>query len=105
LVPRRVGVTEVWELSQEDQCLLMSEVAVCAQKLKYLAGATKINIGALGNIVRQLHVHVVARSLEDTAWPKPVWSYGGSMRYAPENGDVWMRVLQEGLKDVLSRDT
>ncbi len=84
LVPRRKGVSEVHELDGGDRAQLMEEIAEASRRLQYLTNAHKMNVAALGNVVPQLHVHVVARSTEDAAWPRPVWgvvpatAYGGA---------------------------
>jgi len=93
LVPRRAGLTELHELSVEDRAFLIEEIALASERLKALAGATKINIGAIGNLVPQLHVHVVARRPGDAAWPRPVWGQGAAVPY--EAG-----VLKELLADI-----
>ena len=76
LVPQRPDVSEVFDLTPLDQTMLTFETVLVAEALKSVTGATKINVGALGNIVRQLHVHVIARSEGDANWPGPVWGYG-----------------------------
>jgi diadenosine tetraphosphate (Ap4A) HIT family hydrolase len=81
LVPRRDGVTEITELSAEDRVQLMEEAARAAEIIK-AAGAAKLNIGTLGNLVPQLHVHVVGRSPGDPAWPGPVWGHSPAQPYA-----------------------
>ena len=81
LVPRRDGVTEITDLSAEDRALLMEETARAGQIVK---GGAKLNIGALGNLVPQLHLHVVARHSGDPAWPGPVWGFGKSAPYTDE---------------------
>jgi diadenosine tetraphosphate (Ap4A) HIT family hydrolase len=73
LVPRREGISEIHELCIEDQAQLARETAQLAQQLKRLLGADKMNVAALGNVVAQLHVHVIARYVTDAAWPAPVW--------------------------------
>jgi diadenosine tetraphosphate (Ap4A) HIT family hydrolase len=73
LVPMRANVCEWFDLAPPDQIQLHQEVMAVAQKLKTLSVASKINIGALGNIVRQLHVHIIARHEGDACWPGPVW--------------------------------
>lgn len=73
LVPRRAGISEIFELSAADQAQLALETAQLGKALKQLTGADKINIAALGNVVAQLHVHVIARYTADAAWPGPVW--------------------------------
>ena len=76
LVPQRPDVEELHELKPLDQAMLTFEIDIAAKALKKATGCSKINIGALGNIVRQLHIHVVARSEGDAGWPGPVWGYG-----------------------------
>ena len=76
LVPQRDGASELFDLTPLDQAVLTFETNLVATALKQVTGATKINVGALGNIVRQLHVHVIARSEGDANWPGPVWGYG-----------------------------
>jgi diadenosine tetraphosphate (Ap4A) HIT family hydrolase len=80
LVPRREGVVELTDLDAADRRQLTEEAALAAGFLKAHARADKINLGMLGNVVRQLHLHVVARSIGDPAWPAPVWGYGGAPR-------------------------
>lgn len=76
LIPQRPAVSEIFELTPLDQTMLTFEMNSVAAALKQVTDATKINVGALGNIVRQLHVHVIARSEGDANWPGPVWGYG-----------------------------
>ncbi|MGB0843664.1 MAG: HIT family protein [Alphaproteobacteria bacterium] len=82
LVPTVPEVTEVFDLEEEDQVLLTLEVNFVAKVLKDLTGCTKINIGSLGNMVSQLHMHVVARNADDCAWPGPVWGAGQAVPYS-----------------------
>ena len=81
LVPRRAKATEIFDLSDADQRQLLRETSHAAAVLKSLTSARKINIGALGNLVPQLHVHVVARKTQDAAWPGPVWGSGAAKPY------------------------
>jgi len=81
LVPRRPDLLEFFDLSRSDRALLMEELARAAKCLKEVSGATKINVGALGNQVPQLHVHVVARRPDDPAWPGPVWGHSPAVPY------------------------
>ncbi|HMQ57074.1 MAG TPA: HIT family protein [Rhizobiaceae bacterium] len=76
LVPQRLDIAEIHELSPHDQTMLTFEMTATAEALKRATGCLKINTGALGNIVRQLHVHVIARSEGDPGWPGPVWGFG-----------------------------
>lgn len=73
LVPRRPGITEIFELSAADQAQLALEMAQLAEGLKGMLQPDKMNVAALGNVVAQLHVHVIARYTSDPAWPAPVW--------------------------------
>ena len=75
LVPRIVGASEIHDLTNADQALLAKETTLVAAGLKRLTKAEKINSAAIGNIVRQLHVHVIARSTGDANWPGPVWGF------------------------------
>jgi len=82
LVPRRHDAVELFDLSEPDRRVLIEEVAQAGRLLMTVSGATKINVGALGNLVAQLHVHVVARHSGDPAWPGPVWGHGAAVPYA-----------------------
>ena len=73
LVPRLPGITEIIDLEANVQTQLLSEIARVSAALKSLTGCDKLNVAALGNVVPQLHVHVIARFKTDAAWPKPVW--------------------------------
>jgi len=73
LAPRRPGVSEIIDLAPADQRQLMEEIARTGKALKEITACHKLNIAALGNIVPQLHVHIIARSKSDRAWPQPVW--------------------------------
>lgn len=76
LIPQRPGIEETHDLTPLDQAMLTFETNLVAQGLKTATGCAKINSAALGNIVRQLHVHVVARNEGDAGWPGPVWGHG-----------------------------
>ncbi|MBB6186696.1 HIT family protein [Rhodanobacter sp. MP7CTX1] len=82
LVPRRAGLVEITDLTAGEQTTLWHEVNHAAAALRAVAPCDKLNLGALGNIVRQLHVHVVARCEGDAAWPGPVWGSGQAVAYA-----------------------
>ena len=97
MVPERNGMSEIFDLSPSDQALLSVEANRVAAALKQVTGATKINVGALGNIVRQLHVHVIARSEGDPGWPGPVWGHG--MREPYQRPDI--RRFAETIKAAL----
>jgi diadenosine tetraphosphate (Ap4A) HIT family hydrolase len=94
LVPRVENAIELIDLSTAQQHLLMDEIDTVSRLLKSIYEPDKLNIATLGNIVRQLHIHVVARYRTDPAWPSPVWGYPGTP-YSPEN-------LEKTLKAFLS---
>lgn len=84
LVPRREAVREIVDLTRSDQMQLMDEIAQVSRLLRAEYNPHKINVAALGNVVPQLHVHVIARFENDPAWPKPVWGNIEPMPYEPE---------------------
>ena len=73
LVPRRPDITEILDLGAAEQTQLMGEITRLGAALKAITACDKLNIAALGNVVPQLHVHVIARSKSDPPWPQPVW--------------------------------
>lgn len=81
LVPRRPCLVEPFDLPPADQTRLWREVGQAGAVLKASSGCRKVNVGALGNIVSQLHVHIVARNEGDAAWPGPVWGKGAAERF------------------------
>lgn len=97
LVPRQFEVSEVAQLSDDDQMVMWREVNQAAVALRSTARCEKINIGALGNIVQQLHVHVVARNSGDTAWPGPVWGHGKAVAYEQQAQEKLIARLRETL--------
>ena len=83
LVPRREGAVEIIDLDEVSQAQLMTEVSRVARALKEITQCDKLNIAALGNVVPQLHVHVLGRFKDDPAWPKPVWGSAAPIRFEP----------------------
>ena len=81
LVPRQAALVEVSDLPADERALMWQEVELAGEALRSVFPCDKLNIGALGNIVRQLHVHVVARREGDAAWPGPVWGQGTCVLY------------------------
>src|SRR4029079_17270157 len=84
LVPRKAGVTEVIDLDEDEQARLMREVKQAARALREVTACHKLNIAALGNMVPQLHVHIIARFRNDAAWAKPVWGVAPAKAYRRE---------------------
>ena len=82
LVPERADVTELHRLAPAEQALLMEEIATASRALERLYRPDKLNVGALGNRVPQLHVHVIGRYRSDAAWPGPIWGSGPAIPYA-----------------------
>jgi len=73
LVPRRAAIVEIADLAVADAARLMEEIALVSRTLKAVTQCDKLNVAAIGNVVPQLHVHIVARRKDDPLWPKPVW--------------------------------
>jgi diadenosine tetraphosphate (Ap4A) HIT family hydrolase len=97
LVPRVNGATEWIDLDGAAQRLLLAEVNRAGRLLRATGPCAKLNIGALGNIVRQLHVHVVARTEDDAAWPGPVWGSGPMQRLARGDRESRLEALRGAL--------
>lgn len=84
LVPRVAGAVEIIDLDDARRAQLAHEIDAAARALKALFKPHKLNVAALGNLVPQLHVHVIARYTDDIAWPRPVWGNATARPYAPE---------------------
>ena len=97
LVPRQAGLVEISDLAAAEQTRLWQEVNQAAAALRAVAPCHKLNLGALGNIVRQLHVHVIARRIGDAAWPGPVWGHGAALAYA----DAELAARRDALRQAL----
>src|SRR5215468_2741372 len=98
LVPRLPGLVELIDLEENAQVQLVGEVAAAARALKALTECDKLNIAALGNLVSQLHVHVIARRRADAAWPKPVWGVNPPAAYAEGQQVALLNLLRQQLK-------
>lgn len=99
LVPRRTGLSELDDLNEADRTRLMHEIQHAMKTLRAVVECDKLNVGALGNIVSQLHVHVVARRKGDAAWPGPVWGHGPAHHYVPAARDKLVQALYEEGRD------
>ena len=84
LVPAKPDLRELHDLGAADRNRLMDEICQASRALQRLFQPDKINVGALGNLVPQLHIHVIARHSGDGAWPGPVWGQGAAVAYAAE---------------------
>ena len=73
LIPNKKNITDITELTLRDQILLIKEIVFCSKKMKKIFKTSKLNVEKIGNIVSQLHIHIVARSKKDSTWPSSIW--------------------------------
>lgn len=99
LVPRQNGLKELHELSEGDGQLLWQEIKATSKLMEGSFDCDKVNVGALGNMVPQLHIHVIARTIGDAAWPGPVWGVGQAEAYTNDAQEQVINTLKTGLKD------
>ena|SRR5438477_3124600 len=97
LVPRRPDLVDLIDLDDTAQAQLMKEVTRAARALREVTACHKLNVAALGNMVPQLHVHVIARFRHDAAWPNPVWNVVPRRAYEREKLEAFTAGLQEKL--------
>ncbi|MFK0574092.1 HIT domain-containing protein [Endozoicomonas sp.] len=100
LVPRVQNVEEIYQLDEAAQEQLLRESSFLAEMLQALFSAEKMNVAALGNVVRQLHVHHVVRYSHDAVWPAPVWGKQPAQPYTAEELSEIMRKLEEAITGV-----
>ena len=98
LVPEIAGLKELHEIPEEHQTIVHKEMNFCSTVLQKFTSADKMNVAALGNLVPQLHIHVIARKHSDSGWPQPVWSAGDAKPYEKES----LVKLADELKERLS---
>ena len=102
LVPRRPEANEIIDLDEVEQAQLMTEISRVGRALKDITKCDKLNIAALGNVVSQLHVHVIARRSSDVAWPRPVWGVMPPLEHdAEEVPALHQRVTPQNLARVI----
>ena len=94
LVPVRPGLRDFHELSPDDMVTAGQEMSRASEALVELFAPDKINVAALGNMVPQLHIHVVARFTDDAAWPNPIWGVAPPLAYAPDALDARLADLR-----------
>ena len=92
LIPKRKNITDISELNFKDQLLLMKEIVYCSKLMKKIFKTSKLNVEKIGNIVPQLHIHIIARNKTDSSWPLSVWVVKGKSYSA--------RALKETLSKV-----
>ena len=97
LVPRLAGARELVDLDAGQRHRLTDEIDLAARALRTAVQPFKLNVAALGNLVPQLHVHVIARYTDDIAWPRPVWGAANARPYAPEEMIERVQALQRAL--------
>ena len=97
LVPEQAGLRELHELADERFSTVTQVIKRLSRGLQTLTGATKMNIAALGNMVPQLHIHIIARREDDASWPGPVWGVGTAEAYTDDELRVLAATLQEAL--------
>ncbi|HEY0219959.1 MAG TPA: HIT family protein [Afipia sp.] len=95
LVPRRSDASDLTDLNEVEQSQLMTEINRVARALKEVTKPDKLNIAALGNLVGQLHIHVIARRTSDVAWPRPVWGAAPAIGYDPEEMNAFKTALRK----------
>lgn len=100
LVPRCEDVSELFQLDATDQAQLWRETTALAEVLKDCFAADKMNVATLGNVVSQLHMHVIVRRRDDVAWPAPVWGRHPAQAYTPEQ----LVAIKARLRAVLTGD-
>ncbi|NQZ54408.1 MAG: HIT domain-containing protein [Piscirickettsiaceae bacterium] len=101
LVPKRADITEVFQLSNDEQQQLMAESTFVARQLAEMVSADKMNIAMLGNVVSQLHIHHVARFTTDAVWPDPIWGKGQAVPYNEEESEAICQQLKAVLAHFL----
>jgi len=97
LVPKRTALRDLTDMPEQDYLPVMEEIRAAHDGLRDLTGADKMNMGAIGNMVPQLHIHLIARFKDDACWPKPVW---GNAEASPYDADALVKMV-ETLRDVL----
>ena len=95
LVPERENISEIYQLTADDQQQLVRESSYIAEQLAILFQADKMNIAALGNMVPQLHIHHVVRYKTDKAWPAPIWGKFDAVTYSDKELEVTLNMLKE----------
>jgi diadenosine tetraphosphate (Ap4A) HIT family hydrolase len=104
LIPRRTALEEIFDLEANARAQLLAELDRAAVALRAELPCDKLNVGVLGNIVRQLHVHVVARRTDDAAWPGAVWGHGARVSYTPAAGRALCAALRLRLRPATSTE-
>lgn len=94
LVPRREGAVEIIDLDEVAQAQLMTEITRVSRAVKEITKCDKLNVAALGNMVPQLHVHIIARRTSDAAWPRPVWGVAPPVPHDPQEVESFISAIR-----------
>ena len=105
LVPKVPEVSELFELSSEQQNQYLNESNFLLQEMSVLYKADKMNIANLGNMVPQLHIHIVARYQDDDAWPGPIWSFQNTKKYSKTQAKIEIDKIANLIDDYLKGET
>ena len=97
LIPKRNKITNISDLNSKDQILLMKEIVHVSKVMKKLFRTSKLNVEKIGNIVPQLHIHIIARSKKDSSWPLSVWVVKGK-NYTKEALSIIMQNVRKEFK-------
>ena len=97
LIPKRNKVTDISELNSKDQILLMKEIVFVSKIMKKIFKTSKLNVEKIGNIVPQLHIHIIARNKKDSSWPLSVWVVKGK-NYAKKALTIMIRKFSKAIK-------
>ena len=97
LIPKKNKITDMSDLNSKDQILLMKEIIHVSKIMKKLFKTSKLNIEKIGNMVPQLHIHVIARSKKDSSWPLSVWVVKGK-KYTKETLSIMMQKVNKAFK-------
>ena len=97
LIPKRNKITDISDLKPKDQILLMKEIVFVSKIMKKLFKISKLNVEKIGNIVPQLHIHIIARNKKDSSWPLSVWVVKGK-NYTKKALTIMMREFSKAIK-------
>ncbi|TAN43340.1 MAG: HIT family protein [Nitrospirae bacterium] len=102
LVPERENIREIYELDEKDRAGLIEEITLASRIIQHLYKPDKINVGALGNLVPQLHIHIIGRFGSDRAWPGPIWGAGPAEPYGDDERDATRARIERAFMNYLS---
>ena len=99
LVPKISGVSELFELDSKQQIVYQTECNYISRHMSEIFGAHKMNVASLGNLVPQLHTHVIARYKDDDAWPNPVWTFENMLPYSDDEPKLQIDKIRKLVDD------